>query len=201
MDGSTAQLTPCAAFSPLLVLYGPDGTPLVQSSGASLVQELTPGNYRLAVSSQGGSGSYRLTTQFVSTDTPSPDATQLAVSPNAGLPLDPLTVGNSPQAVTAADVNGDGKLDLIVANSADSTISVLLGNGDGSFLPQNTIHVGNSPQAVAVADLNGDGKLDLIVANTADNTIGVLLGNGDGTFQPQQTTNVGGGRLPSSSPT
>jgi len=102
-------------------------------------------------------------------------------------------VGAFPYAVAVGDFNGDGKLDLVVTNSSesDNTVSVLLGNGDGTFQNQVTYATGTSPYAVAVGDFNGDGKLDLAVTNRADDTVGVLLGNGDGTFQNQVFYYVG----------
>lgn len=112
--------------------------------------------------------------------------------------------GAQPKAVAAGDVNGDGKLDLVVAQCTDldgcsdgsnGIVSVLLGNGDGSFRPAVSYSSGGPfPLSVAVADLNGDGKPDLAVANgncslaelsivCGTGSVGVLLGNGDGTFQ------------------
>ncbi len=91
----------------------------------------------------------------------------------------------------AGDFTGDGRLDLAVANSGDNTVSVLLGNGDGTFQPQVTYAVGWRPDAIVAGDFTGDGHLDLAVANSSDNTVSVLLGNGDGTFQPQVTYAVG----------
>ena len=82
-------------------------------------------------------------------------------------------------------------LDLAVANDSDNTVSVLLGNGDGTFQPQVTYAVGADPDAIVAGDFTGDGDLDLAVANCGDNTVSVLLGNGDGTFQPQVTYAVG----------
>ena len=89
-----------------------------------------------------------------------------------------------------ADLNGDGKLDLVVAggNRGNGNLGVLLGTGDGSFqAPLNTLvasglHSFSGP--VAVGDLNQDGKPDLVVAFPDPGAIGILIGNGDGTFQP-----------------
>ena len=71
-------------------------------------------------------------------------------------------------------------------------MSVLLGNGDGTFQPQVTYAVGSIPIAIVAGDFNGDGRTDLAVANDGlTSTVSVLLGNGDGTFQPQVTYAVG----------
>ena len=83
-----------------------------------------------------------------------------------------------------ADVNGDGKLDIIVPNDNSSLrSSILLGNGDGTFQPATIPDVPGSATAVAIADLNGDGKLDLAISHYAEFST-ALLGNADGTFQP-----------------
>ena len=98
-------------------------------------------------------------------------------------------------SVAVGDFSGDGKLDLAVANNngnQSGTVSVLLGNGDGTFQPHVDYPVGVGPYSVAVGDFNRDGKLDLVVANYPSIfTVSVLLGNGDGTFQPQVTYPVG----------
>jgi hypothetical protein len=87
-------------------------------------------------------------------------------------------------SVAVADLNGDGSPDLVVANFQNSTVGVLLGNGDGTFQPVVLYGPGGSyPLSVAVADMNGDGRPDVVVGNYYG-TIGVLLGNGDGTLQP-----------------
>ncbi len=91
----------------------------------------------------------------------------------------------------AGDFTGDGDLDLAVANLVDGTVSVLLGNGDGTFGPAVTYAVGSDPCAIVAGDFTGDGSLDLAVANGGDATVSVLLGNGDGTFQNQVTYAVG----------
>ncbi|MFN7997345.1 MAG: choice-of-anchor D domain-containing protein [Bryobacteraceae bacterium] len=93
-----------------------------------------------------------------------------------------LPAGGGPQGVATADFNGDGNLDIAVANSAANTVSVLLGNGDGTFSANVDYLTGSGPVAVAAGDLNGDGKPDLVSVNHTANTISVLLNNGDGTF-------------------
>jgi hypothetical protein len=103
-----------------------------------------------------------------------------------------VTPGGWANSVAVADLNGDAKLDLAVANYPDSTTGVLLGNGDGSFQPV-ALYDSGAPFAWfdAVADVNGDSKPDLVVANFAG-VVGVLVGNGDGTFQTPQTYSVVG---------
>ncbi|MGE7416486.1 beta strand repeat-containing protein, partial [Methylobacterium tarhaniae] len=108
--------------------------------------------------------------------------------------------GSQPASVTTADVNRDGKADLVVASYGSSNLSVLLGNGDGTFQAQQTFGTGTAsgPRSVVVADVNRDGKLDLVSANIDSNAVSVLLGNGDGTFQAQQSYSIGAGSQPSS---
>jgi hypothetical protein len=102
------------------------------------------------------------------------------------------SVGNAPWGVTAADVKGDGKVDLICANSEDDTLTVLTNNGSGGFVVASTLSVGTSPYPVTAADVNGDGKVDLICANWDDGTLTVLTNNGSGGFVLASTLAVGG---------
>jgi hypothetical protein len=99
------------------------------------------------------------------------------------------TAGTGPDAVVGGDFNGDGKLDIAIANQSSSTVSVLLGNGDGTFQAAKNSATGNGPTSLAVGDFNGDGKLDLVTANNAD--LSVLLGKGDGTFQAATSITLG----------
>jgi hypothetical protein len=100
-------------------------------------------------------------------------------------------VGTNPVAVATADLANNGKLDLITANANDNTISVQMGNGDGTFQAAQTYSVGTTPDSIAEGDFNGDGKLDIVTANEGNNTVSVLLGNGDGTFQATKSYAVG----------
>jgi len=119
--------------------------------------------------------------------------------------------GVGAESVAIADLNGDGKLDLIVANFTqcwlcdNGGVSVLLGNGDGTFQPAVSYSSGGwGASSVAIADVNGDGKPDVVVTNWCLSTstcafgggyseggVSVLLGNGDGTFQPAVSYDTG----------
>jgi hypothetical protein len=84
------------------------------------------------------------------------------------------------------DLDGDGNLDLATANpGADGTVSVFLGNGDGTYQSALVTAVGNAPGALAAGDLNGDSDQDLVIPLNGSNEVRVLLGNGDGTFAAQ----------------
>ena len=93
-------------------------------------------------------------------------------------------VNQLPVALVTGDFNRDGRLDLAVANQGSADVSILLGNGDGTFQAASNYLAGDNPQAIAIGDFNRDGKLDLAVVNQTDpGTVSILLGNGDGTFQ------------------
>jgi uncharacterized protein (DUF2141 family) len=100
------------------------------------------------------------------------------------------------RSVAVEDVNGDGTLDVVVANAGG--VGVLLGNGDGTFQSALTYGAGGELNSVAVGDVNGDGKLDLAVtprqvcSTCANGEVAMMLGNGDGTFQPPVTYGSGG---------
>ncbi len=91
--------------------------------------------------------------------------------------------GSAGRSVATGDFNEDGIADLAGASSASNSITVLLGNGDGTFAIQPDLTTENEPFSVTTGDVNNDGHLDLIVAATSSSTINVFLGNGDGTFQ------------------
>ena len=107
-----------------------------------------------------------------------------------------FATGSGPRSVTSADVNGDGKVDLIVANTGGSNVSVLLGDGLGGFATKADFATGSGPISVTSADVNGDGLVDLIAANIYSDSVSVLLGNGAGGFAAK--TDFATGRSPSS---
>jgi hypothetical protein len=100
-------------------------------------------------------------------------------------PFARLRAGVSPYGVALGDFNGDDVPDIVVANlrTLNSTVHVLIGNGDGTFRPKVLYHAGGrETRHVEVADVNADGNLDIVAGNSGSNSISTLLGNGDGTF-------------------
>jgi hypothetical protein len=107
--------------------------------------------------------------------------------------------GVGPDGVTAADLNHDGRIDLVVANNnfqQPSIMSVLNGNGDGTFGHPVHYNVGAGPAGVALTDINGDGKLDAAVANTAGTSLSMLFGKGNGRFKSAKTIAFPSNSLP-----
>jgi len=95
-----------------------------------------------------------------------------------------VTTASGPETVATGDFNGDGKLDLAVGVYFSSKVSILLGNGDGTFQAHVDYATGSAPSSVVARDFNGDGKLDLAVLNQGSGTVSIFLGKGDGTFEP-----------------
>ena len=177
----------------VLALLDSKGNVLVQSDGLSaddrdpsIGEYLPQGTYTLITKLTAGAGVYSLTTTLAP----------------ATAPFQAVPVGGDPVAIVAGDFTGDGRTDLAVANLGANTVSVLLGNGDGTFQPQVTYPVGSNPRAIVAGDFRGDGHIDLAVANEGSfdaygnpipgtSSVSVLLGKGDGTFQSQVTYPVG----------
>ena len=186
------------------------GTATFVPSASATASVTVTGVYPTAsqISSTGSPGSYDLTGTVVGTGTRTlgptgtvsfQDTTANTILGSAplGAPVlsfsevaaagSPAGVGSEPYGVAAGDLNGDGFADVVVENYESASVSVLLGNGDGTFQPQVTYAVGDLPERVLITDVNGDGFPDLVVANTGGSSISILLGNGDGTFQTQTT--------------
>jgi Bacterial type II and III secretion system protein/FG-GAP-like repeat len=98
----------------------------------------------------------------------------------------PITVGKSPIAIDTGDLNDDGHPDLVIANQTDNTVSVLLGNGDGTFTAatNSPLATGQGPTSVVIADFNADGNPDIAVTDPQTDSVSVFLGLGQGLFAP-----------------
>ena len=110
-------------------------------------------------------------------------------------------------AVAVGDFNGDGKLDAVTADAGgnlgnNNAVSIVLGNGDGTFEAPVIAGAEPDPTAIAVGDLNHDGRPDIVTVDhdidpqtgaVVSSSLGILLGNGDGTFTPAPTIAGGGG--------
>ena len=147
---------------------------------------VSPGTYSLEVQNLGGAGTYSLT----------------ATASLATSPLVPLANGDFQviSSIVPGDFNGDGHLDLAVANQGSvlyyaGSVSVLLGHGDGTFAPAVTYHLDENPIAIVAGDFTGDSHLDLAFADEDYYVGGIqltystsaLLGHGDGTFGHEVT--------------
>ena len=104
----------------------------------------------------------------------------------------PTPIGDVASPNEAADFDNDGFTDAVTANVADGTVSIVLGNGDGSFAPQQVVAVGSSPRGVAVLDADGDGDLDIVVAASQSDNLALTLNDGDGVFGAATTFESGG---------
>lgn len=99
-------------------------------------------------------------------------------------PFVAYATGKKPRAVISADLNKDGKQDLIVANSIVDSVGVLLGVGDGTFGPRHDYPAGDNPHGVVVTDLDNDGNLDVAICNNSPmGSINVLMGKGNGSLE------------------
>jgi hypothetical protein len=188
------QLTPDATFQGKvkLELLDPNSLAVLTTGTGAMVQTASlavqQGQAVLlhVVGDVGGHGDFTL--EFTNLD-------QYATPQNTTL-LFPA--GRGPSQVAVADLNGDGKPDLVVSDGQANTVSVLLNNGDGTFQAPRQFAVGaftpgivesevpKLGRAVAVADLTGNGIPDILVANYSSGDVSVLLGRGDGTFAPQR---------------
>ncbi len=106
-------------------------------------------------------------------------------------PESTIGTGQDPVAVVSGDFLSNGNADLAVVNHSSNTVSIFLGNGDGTFTTGATLTTGNGPIAAVTADFNNDGIPDLAVLNETDNTVSIFLGNGDGTFTLKGTFATG----------
>jgi hypothetical protein len=189
-DGRLTATATGAGFKTSLSLIGTDGaTLLAQSDGQVgnptdlITQYLPAGTYYLKVSGVGGAGgNFTISTSF-----------QGGVLPLKNIPFG-QTGSFNPAMVSGVFTSG-GHIDLVTADPNSNTISVMLGNGDGTFQQPVVFNVNPNPSAnpepvQLVAGNFGNGTLDIATVNM-DGTVSVLLGNGDGTFQPAQVYSLG----------
>jgi len=169
-----------------------NGTPLTSKyvskrgvAGTILASQLaTAQTANITVTNPGPGGGTSLPVLFpvVSTFTPAPTTSS-------------VNAGANPTILATGDFNGDGKLDLAVANGSTHSIQIMLGNGDGTFTAGTSFSVGSSPTSaptsIVAADFNGDGKVDLAVGVSPDSIVDIYLGDGTGNFTLVNTlTNV-----------
>jgi len=93
--------------------------------------------------------------------------------------------GQNDKFLAVGDFNHDGKADVATSNQDSNTVSVLLGNGNGTFLAAATYAVGATPMGITVGDVNNDGNADLIVTDFGSDAVSVLMGDGTGAFAPE----------------
>ena len=195
-NGQGVTYQPAASAASIVSITGtePAQSTLVATSNA---QNLA--NYDLTVSVQGnglipaaGAVNFYDTTASASLGQPSlqpaPNAFTFAAAQTTA--IDSITPGDG-VSVTAADLNGDGIPDAVTADFANDSVSVLLGNGDGTFQAATQYAVDAGPIQVLVLDVNQDGIPDIVTVNETAGTISVLLGKGDGTFEAQQSFSAG----------
>ena len=161
------------------------GSAILSGGSATLSTRLLPvGAYSVKATYSGDSTHAPSTSSSVTLTVSAGLASGLASTATLGSSAGPLSVATG-------DFNGDGKTDLVTANSTANTISVLIGNGNGSFQAKVDYNVGSQPVSLAVGDFNGDGKTDIAVANQSGKTLSILLGNGDGTFRAATSISTG----------
>jgi MBG domain (YGX type)/Bacterial Ig-like domain (group 3)/FG-GAP-like repeat len=93
-------------------------------------------------------------------------------------------------SIAVGDFDGDSTLDIAIANMDSNSVTILLGNGDGTFIAAPSLATGSYPYGLVTGDFNGDGKLDLAVACNGSNSVNIFLGNGNGTFTAGTSVSV-----------
>ena len=106
--------------------------------------------------------------------------------------LPPRAIGQEASPHQTADFDNDGFMDMATANTSSNTVSVVLGNGDGTFDPQQSINVGTTPHGIAALDIDGDADLDLVNANQSSNSLTKMVNNGAGVFGSASAFDSGG---------
>ncbi len=107
---------------------------------------------------------------------PAPDTLRLVGSP--------ISLGAAPSAAVAGDLTGDGQPDLLITNTDDGTLTLLVGDGSGQFPRRKSFSGGENPVDLALGDLDGDGDLDVAVANHETDYVTLLRNDGQGGLEP-----------------
>lgn len=115
--------------------------------------------------------------------------------PGSFKPLDPCPVSLEPRSILTADLNGDGRPDIVTANKGGAGVSLLFNRGEGKFSVAAELSTGGAANSVFGADLDGDRDIDLAVANIESSAIAVLLNQGKGSFGPPAQYNIGTGAM------
>jgi hypothetical protein len=187
----SATVTPSNATGKVTFFDGttPLGSKTLANGQATLTTSMLPSNAQSLKVYYPGDGNFTASTSPVVVETVTAltgGGFQTPVSYAAGL---------GPSGVAIADLNGDGKADIVVADAGTypnyaGSVTVLLGNGNGTFQSLTGYSTSSGSTFVAVADVNGDGTPDLLVVNWSG-SVSVLIGNGNGTFQPAVNYDVG----------
>ncbi len=107
----------------------------------------------------------------------------------------PLSAGTMPQSIAAGDLDGDGRIDLVVSDLAQADVGVFLNRGNGAFAAAAAVPTGKEPVAIGVGDPDGDGRPDVAVADQSSDTVGILLNQGAGIFGAKVDYPTGPGPL------
>ncbi len=106
---------------------------------------------------------------------------------------DVYAAGNRPISVETADLNGDNNIDIAISNFRGDSVSVLLGNGDGTYQDAVEYPVGDAPYSVLSGDINHDDHPDLVTANASSDDVSILINKGNGAYEDAVNYAVGGG--------
>jgi len=104
-----------------------------------------------------------------------------------------IPTGSAPDGIAVGDLNGDGVTDIVTADAGSDSMSVFIGNADGTYQPRKVLKTGRNPSSIALADLDNDGNLDAIVTNNDDNTATIWWGDGKGGFSTSTLLSTGSG--------
>jgi hypothetical protein len=175
-------------------VFGPDGisldAPSVNREAAQDRKDLGPDGKDVGpdsglVRAKDGPDGFR---RDAGIDGGGPLACQGALVPGS-LPL--VETGLHPVSLASGDFDGDGRLDLVVANFDSNTVSVMRGLGEGRLAAKVDYPTGAGPRSVVMGDVNGDGQLDVVAASSVSDTLSVLFGAADGTFVAQAHFHAG----------